>query len=722
MDNIIKVTGQQQERIKLPMCGKDREGNLYEVDNLSLLKNGKRFLPVMGEFHYSRYEPADWEEEILKMKAGGIRIVAAYVFWIHHEERKGEWDFTGCRDLRGFLDVCGKNGMQVWLRIGPWAHGECRNGGFPDWLVKECADRLRSNDPVYLQEVRRFYQKIGEQAAGRMAKDGGPIIGIQLENEYGHCGGGPSSVAECMAHMRTLKKMALDASLETPYYTSTGWGGGIVVDGETLPVLGGYVDAPWAEHVEEMPASTNFIFSFYKQDENIGSDLKSQESMQMRLQQELQSFTFSIYKNPYLTAELGAGLQVTSHRRTCPYPEDIEAQALCMLGSGANLLGYYMYHGGINPEGKDTTLQESRATGYNNDLPVKSYDFQTCIRESGEVKESYGRLRRLHLFLEDFGEVLAGSDTFFPEKQPESPEDMYTLRTTARINQETGTGFLFINNHQRKRVMEEHVNAAVKLELPEGELLLDSLYIKSGACGIIPFALPCGSGFLEKTNAFLLCRLGSRYFFYTDGEPVYQWRGQEGEVVTLTSDQACRACRLGDTLYILEHADSCLIEKEGRVCLLSVHEEEKVLCYKSTGEPEVKVLRADPVKVPVEMKALEGSGREGEQKEYCEYQIQLGAVPVDNIHQLYLEADYAGDRAEVYLDGKLADDWFTTGEKWHIAMKRFGYPSELVIRVYSSDCPIPNPYGNQVYYDLPVEKGCALKGVKAVPEYSLNVL
>lgn len=64
-----------------------------------------------------------------------------------------------------------------------------------------------------------------------------------------------------------------------------------------------------------------------------------------------------------------------------------------MLGGGANLLGYYMYHGGINPEGKETNLQESRVTGYNNDLPVKSYDFQTCIRESGEVNESYGRLR-----------------------------------------------------------------------------------------------------------------------------------------------------------------------------------------------------------------------------------------------------------------------------------------------------------------------------------------
>ena len=514
MDNTIRITGKMREAVKLPMCGKDSQGNLYEVDNLSLMKNGRRFLPVMGEFHFSRYEPEDWEEELLKMKAGGITVTATYVFWIHHEERRGEWDFGGCRDLRGFLETCRKVGMQVWLRIGPWAHGECRNGGFPDWLTEEFGSRLRSNDPGYLKEVRRLYQKIGEQAAGEMAKDGGPIIGIQLENEYGHCGGGPSSQEECMEHMRTLKRMALEAGMEVPYYTSTGWGGGIVVDGETLPVLGGYVDAPWAEHVQEMPASANFLFSSYKQDENIGSDLKRQESRQ---------FTFDISRNPYLTAELGGGLQPTSHRRTYPWPEDIEAQALCMLGGGANLLGYYMYHGGINPEGKETTLQESRATGYNNDLPVKSYDFQTCIRESGEVNESYGRLRRLHLLLQDFGEELAGSE----------------------------------------------------------------------AVG------------------------------------------------------------------------------------------------KAAG--------------------------------YCEYEVCIGAVPVDKLHQLYLEADYVGDRAELYLDGRLADDWFTNGETWHAALKRFDYPASLVLRIYSSDSPIPNPYDNQVYYDLPVEKGCALRGVKAVAEYKTEL-
>ena len=134
---------------------------------------------------------------------------------------------------------------------------------------------------------------------------------------------------------------------------------------------------------------------------------------------------------------------MTSHRRTYPWPEDIQAQALCMLGSGANLLGYYMYHGGINPDGKYSTLQESRATGYNNDLPIKSYDFQTCIRESGEINTSFGALKKLHLFISSFGEILAGADTYFAQKQPESADDCHTLRMAARVNISDGLGFLF---------------------------------------------------------------------------------------------------------------------------------------------------------------------------------------------------------------------------------------------------------------------------------------
>ena len=241
-ENRIIIDSAPKETTLLAMGGTDSRGNLWQVDNRSFLKNGKRFLPVMGEFHFSRYEPEDWEEELLKMRAGGVDIAATYVFWIHHEERQGEWDFTGCRDLRRFLEICRRIDMPVWLRIGPWAHGECRNGGFPDWVVSDPERKARTNDPAYLELVKAFYNKVGEQAAGMTAKDGGPVLGIQLENEYGHCGG-PSDREEGMAHMRTLKKLALEAGFDVPYYTATGWGGAYVVDGETLPVLGGYVDA-----------------------------------------------------------------------------------------------------------------------------------------------------------------------------------------------------------------------------------------------------------------------------------------------------------------------------------------------------------------------------------------------------------------------------------------------------------------------------------------------
>ena len=131
--------------------------------------------------------------------------------------------------------------------------------------------------------------------------------------------------------------------MDGAYAPVTWLGGACVVDGEALPVLGGYVDVPWAAHLEQKPASANVVFSAYKQDENIGSDLKREDSA---------GFTFDPSISPYLTAELGGGLQVTSHRRTWPSPKDIEAQSICMLGGGANLLGYYMYHGGINPDGK----------------------------------------------------------------------------------------------------------------------------------------------------------------------------------------------------------------------------------------------------------------------------------------------------------------------------------------------------------------------------------
>lgn len=697
MQFVIEKNNQMPKMLR--MSGKSATGDIYEVNSKHLIKNGKPILPVMGEFHFSRFNPMEWEEALLKMKAGGIQIVATYVFWIYHEEKQGEWDFTGSRNLKEFLEICKKTEMSVWLRIGPWAHGECRNGGFPDWLAH--ADfPTREDNEEYLCCVRKFWGKIAKYSQGMMCKDGGPIIGVQLENEYGHCCGGPGNREEGLKHLLTLKKMAVELGMETPYYTVTAWGGAYVAEGETLPVYGGYVDAPWAQHTHELPASENFLFIPFHNDENIGSDLKQSEEADKNKEEA---------PAPYLTAELGGGLQVTAHRRTYPYAVDIEAQSLCMLGAGANLLGYYMYHGGFNPDGHYTTLQESKATGYANDLPVKSYDFQTCIRESGELNESYGKLKKLHLMIKDFEEILAPAEVFLPDEVPTSAEDMDTVRACVRHNQETGEGFLFINNHQRKRNMKAHKNWSCSLVMGDDAVKIPHIDIECDECMVIPYNLNMGDTVLLQTNASLLCRLGEYYFFYTDKEPLYKFSKECGKTVTLTSWEAERAYKFGDKLVI---ADCALYEKDGDIYAISKKASEEVIYYGTDGKRKVKTIYFQQINVASKFEYIEEVNECGEDI-YKKYNIGIEAKGIDEIHELYLQTEYLGDKAEVYHNGKLIADWFTTGDSWHLALKRYGYPTELEIRIY--------PSVESVYYDLPVEHGCSLKKLSVISEAAEKV-
>ena len=165
-------------------------GQTIGLNDQYLTLDGKPWLPVMGEFHYSRYPEAGWEEEILKMKAAGVQIVSSYIFWNHVEEVKGVFDWTGQRDLRRFAELCQKHGMYLFVRIGPWSHGESRYGGLPDWVMKESAPRTTDPTPrpwrgqPFLGFVDDFYQQIGKQIKGLLWKDGGPVIGVQIENEY----------------------------------------------------------------------------------------------------------------------------------------------------------------------------------------------------------------------------------------------------------------------------------------------------------------------------------------------------------------------------------------------------------------------------------------------------------------------------------------------------------------------------------------------------------
>ena len=450
-------------------------GSTLTVNSQYLMRDGKPWIPVMGEFHYARYPEAYWEEEILKMKASGVNVISTYIFWIHHEEIEGQFDWSGQRNLRRFAELCARHEMLLYPRIGPWAHGETRNGGFPDWVLKKSA--VRTNDPIYLAEVKQFYAQIGEQLHGLLWKDGGPVIGIQIENEYALDGPGQGR-----EHLSALKQIALDSGLDVPLYTVTGWDNAVVPEDLFLPVYGGYPDAPWSESRSELPSSELYAFRFSSRVTGnmgaLGNSAKSTGSHDYGLRALV----------PFLTAEVGGGIQDTYYRRPVLAVDDLAATIPVMIGSGANLLGYYMYQGGENPDGKVTTLQESQHTGYPTDVPVKSYDFQAPLGEFGDQHAQLRELKLFNYFLDDFGAELAAARVIAPNLQPAGSSDLSVLRASARLNGERG--FLFVNNTIRGRQVPARPGTQFELRLTRQTLLVPAQ----------PIDLPANSSFFWPVN------------------------------------------------------------------------------------------------------------------------------------------------------------------------------------------------------------------------------
>ncbi len=465
---------------------KSPDGHVLSVNSQYLMLNGIPWLPVMGEFHYSRYPERYWEEEILKMKAGGIQIISTYIFWIHQEEVEGHFDWSGQRNLREFVALCAKHGLYVFPRIGPWAHGEVRNGGFPDWLLAKGPTRV--NDSVYLSYVRKYYEEIGNQLKGLLWKDGGPVIGIQIENEYSNraANGGASYISK-------LKSMAIEAGIDVPLYTVTGWDNAVYPAREVVPVFGGYPDEPWGGSRQELAPDPEGVYQFH-----VTTPTGTSGIMQ-GLSGASQKSELSHY--PKFTAELGGGMEITYHRRVDISEDDIASMALTALGSGDNLLGYYMFHGGSNPEGKLTTLQESQATGYPNDVPVVSYDFQAPLREFGQMNGSFRKLKLLHQFIRGFGSDLAPMTAHLPDIVPAGQRDTSTLRISARTRGESG--FLFFNNYLRNYPLREQKGIQVLLNLPSGVMSVprEAITIPAQSCFYWPVNMNLSGVLLKYATA-----------------------------------------------------------------------------------------------------------------------------------------------------------------------------------------------------------------------------
>ena len=639
-----------------------KAGNVsVEWDRHSLIIDGKRVCPVMGEVHYSRIPADEWAAEVRKMKEGGVTVIATYVFWNHIEEQEGIFRWDGQRNLRRFIEICQQEQLPVVLRLGPFCHGEVRNGGIPDWVfTKGC--KTRDENPVFLGMVERLYRQIFTQIQGLQWKDGGPVMAAQFDNEYRGKG----------EYLMALKRIATKIGFDLPFYTRTGWPelATPVPFGEMLPLYGDYADGFWERSIEETAGNYYKAFNFSASQVSgaIGSE-------QLDYSNTHQTSTNDRY--PYFTCELGGGMMPAYHRRPYVYPEDAYSMAIVKLGSGSNLLGYYMYHGGTNPEGL-TYLNETQrtiATNYN-DLPVKTYDFQAPLNEFGQKNPQYYLLRKLHLFMQDWGDMLAPMEASFPCKQEIEKSDDSFLRWSVRSKD--GSGFIFINNYERLQ------NLSIKrgVQLEACGVKLPKLNIPAGTMCIFPVNI---DGIQYATAQLIAKRDGKIYLEQIKGIPTTLAIGHQ---VLKNLKAKGPEVPVYKNYYLLtsEQAERLFISEKRKV---KSEKPDSIIPFRKVRE--AGALRT--ITIGVNKAAEEPVDEDFEQA--AVYTIDL---PSDSslftFHSSLLNIDYRGDVARLYADGKLIDDNFYYGRPFQYALWRLPKECrhlELRILPLQKDMPVYFP-------------------------------
>jgi hypothetical protein len=741
-------------------------GDEIGLTNYYLTRKGRPWIGISGEFHFSRFPAEYWEEELLKIKATGINLVSTYFFWNYHELSPGQFNWSGNRNARHFIHLCAQCGLDVIVRIGPFGHGECRNGGLPDWLYGQPFE-VRTNDPGYLAHVERYYQEVGRQLRGLWFKDGGPIVAMQLENEYGHCGAPWETIGrgrevewiprglDGEVHLAQLKRLALQAGMEAPLITLTAWGApnwAPILEDESLPVYGGYAYPTWVEN----PGPSD-LYCFQDAHSNFAAAPNRRQNYY-----------------PVMNAEMQGGIQNTYQNRPVVLSRSTEALALVVLGSGSNFLGYYMYHGGSHAWLEGGFANESKH-------PQVSYDFQAPIGEYGDVRDAARYLKTLHMFLEAFGEELAPMGTILPdgaEKIP--PTDTQSLRFCARAKD--GAGFVFLNNFQDHLEMPDKI-FSLELNLPHEHLRIPregTLTLKTDLCCLLLFNLSLAGVRLVYATAQPLTVLHTdaetHYFFFApEGmEPEYclaadtyrQLQGDaqivaeadgkvfvtvqpgaersfilttiDGKVVRVTTftrteaEHSWRGSAWGCERLIITNTD--LIFSGQFVELRSQGEAEMILTvFPAVTDWPLKVhggtftidrqgvasqLRVSiPVRIPeIRLKDC-GAGR---------FQVDLTPDSMSGLNDIFLQFDYIGDVGSLFMGGRLIADNYNNGTPWRIGLKRF-WSQALADGLVACFWPlhqgpmqnISTPMANRMeFYG---EENWHLQSFSVIPEYAVRV-
>ena len=636
-------------------------GDTFQVDADGFIVNGRHVIPVMGEIHYSRVPAQDWRREIRKMRAGGITIVATYAFWIHHEPVEGKWDWSNNRNLHEFLKICKEENMPVVLRIGPFCHGEVLQGSIPTWMVRKALAepkqyKLRSEAPGFIAATQRLYSNIYAQASDMLWKNGGPVVGVQIENECR----GPWSY-----YMR-LKNIAVEIGFDVPFYTRTGWPklNGKEEFGKLLPLYGDYADGFWDRSLNDMPG--DYPKAFIMKDNRMSSVIATETFSASELK-EGESATLQSY--PYLTCELGGGMMPAYHRRVNMSGKEAFPLAICKLGSGSNLPGYYMYHGGTNPSVEEYAMYGTDAIGYEtmaenqqtpvtnyNDMPYMSYDFQCPLGEMGQPQTTaYHQTRWLHQFLADWGEELS----------------LMKVDT--------------LSEHYSRRGCFEFYNDYVRI------------LNEKGISYVRPVDMPF-MGHMITADAQPFCKIdNSLYFIPIKGKKStitidgvkYNLKvgktikNKDITVILLDYDQARRAYKIDGALKYAS-MDGGILYKDNDRIVEEVWVEEHSMNVNSTLLNNVVNTR----KVELGNQKVASMPVNADFEKAAKWNITLPDI-TGEVSDYFLSINYSGDCARIYADGHLIEDNYWNGKPMLVRVSDLiGKKIELCIMPLSKDAPI----------------------------------
>lgn len=628
------------------------DGVKFEVDSKGFVIGGKHVLPVMGEIHYARVPEQEWRREIQKMRAGGITIISTYVFWIHHEEEEGKWDWNGNKNLRKFVQICQEEKMPVVLRIGPFCHGEVYQGGFPVWLTDKAQSnpqqyKLRTTAPGFMTATKNLYQNIFAQVKGLFWKDGGPIVGVQIENECR----GP------WAYYMALKEMAVEAGFDTPFYTRTGWPklNGNEEFGKLLPLYGDYADGFWDRVLTDMPGA--YKDAFVMKDTRLSAVIAT-EALGTNQDTKMETKDLSY---PYLTCELGGGMMPSYHRRINMSGNEVKPLAICKLGSGSNLPGYYMYHGGTNPYNPKHTMAETQATSVTNynDMPHITYDFQAPLGEMGQPNwTAWHESRLLHQFLADWGDTLSQMDV-------DTLSDHYARRGCfefhndyVRILNEEGTSYITPRNWHLS-TLNPKLSTTIDWATVEPFCKADDILYFIAIDGKKPQLSINGKVISPKLNK--------------------PFKAAGMTFCVLSKEKAYTAYKIGDKLYysegILYQDGDIIMEETWQTLPTPVN---YVLTKEHGGLRNVAMGSQKVAAQPIE----------SDWEKAATWTISSLSELNENLN-LYLHISYKGDAARIYADGQLIEDNFWNGKPMLVRISDLiGKHVELKILPLGKDYPI----------------------------------